>query len=169
MMSYWTFSDVFEEQGVAQTPFYGGYGLIATGHIPKAVFNDFALLHDLGTERIAIASQSALATKKSDGKVVVAVWNYWPPEEQGEPRHFRIEVAGAAPGAKARVRMVDATHGSPLGLWKQMGSPNWPSREQQRELIHAAALPAAETMALTNGSLTLTLAPHALATVEIAP
>src|SRR5581483_556512 len=26
-MSYWTFSDVFEEQGVVKTPFYGGYGL----------------------------------------------------------------------------------------------------------------------------------------------
>ncbi|MGB2606650.1 MAG: glycosyl hydrolase family 39, partial [Candidatus Sulfotelmatobacter sp.] len=28
-MSYWSFSDVFEEQGVVKTPFYGGYGLIA--------------------------------------------------------------------------------------------------------------------------------------------
>src|ERR1019366_6047313 len=27
--SYWTFSDVFEEQGVAKEPFYGGFGLIA--------------------------------------------------------------------------------------------------------------------------------------------
>ena len=27
MMSYWTFSDVFEEQGVVKKPFYGGYGL----------------------------------------------------------------------------------------------------------------------------------------------
>ncbi len=31
MMSYWTFSDVFEEQGAVKTPFYGGYGLIAAG------------------------------------------------------------------------------------------------------------------------------------------
>src|ERR1700722_10355470 len=29
MMSYWSFSDVFEEQGVVKQPFYGGYGLIA--------------------------------------------------------------------------------------------------------------------------------------------
>ncbi len=27
LLSYWAFSDVFEEQGVARTPFYGGYGL----------------------------------------------------------------------------------------------------------------------------------------------
>ena len=35
IMSYWTFSDVFEEQGVVKTPFYGGYGVIAEGGIPK--------------------------------------------------------------------------------------------------------------------------------------
>src|SRR2546423_3707632 len=34
-MSYWTFSDVFEEGGVVKTPFYGGFGLLAAGGIPK--------------------------------------------------------------------------------------------------------------------------------------
>jgi hypothetical protein len=42
-LSYWTFSDVFEEGGVARSPFRGGFGLIATGDIPKASFNDFRL------------------------------------------------------------------------------------------------------------------------------
>ena len=45
IMSYWTFSDVFEEQGVVKTPFYGGYGLIAEDGIPKPAFNAFRLLH----------------------------------------------------------------------------------------------------------------------------
>ena len=48
MMSYWTFSDVFEEQGVVKTPFYGGYGLIAEDDIPKPAFDAFALLHTPG-------------------------------------------------------------------------------------------------------------------------
>ena len=34
-MSYWSFSDVFEEQGVVKTPFYGGFGLVAADHLPK--------------------------------------------------------------------------------------------------------------------------------------
>ena len=29
MMSYWTFSDVFDEQGPIQQPFYGGFGIIS--------------------------------------------------------------------------------------------------------------------------------------------
>ena len=36
-MSYWSVSDVFEEQGVVKQPFYGGFGLIAAGGIPKPV------------------------------------------------------------------------------------------------------------------------------------
>ena len=38
MMAYWAFSDVFEEQGVVKRPFYGGYGLMAAGNIPKAAY-----------------------------------------------------------------------------------------------------------------------------------
>ena len=34
-MSYWTFSDVFEEGGIAKSPFHGGFGLIAAGGIPR--------------------------------------------------------------------------------------------------------------------------------------
>ncbi len=67
MMSYWTFSDVFEEQGVIKTPFYGGYGLIAEGGVPKAAFNAFAMLHRLGDQR----SQPDLAMRWSrNGRTV---------------------------------------------------------------------------------------------------
>ena len=45
MMSYWTFSDVFEEQGVVKQPFYGGYGLLAEDGLPKPSFNAFKMLH----------------------------------------------------------------------------------------------------------------------------
>ena len=48
LMSYWTFSDVFEEQGVIRAPFFGGFGLIAIDHLPKPAFNVFRLLHTLG-------------------------------------------------------------------------------------------------------------------------
>ena len=49
ILAYWTLSDVFEEQGVIKQPFYGGYGLMAEGGVPKPAFNAFKLLHRLGT------------------------------------------------------------------------------------------------------------------------
>src|SRR5205807_9912667 len=76
IMSYWTFSDVFEEQGVVKTPFYGGFGLLAAGGIPKPAFNAFALLHQLGEQRLASAAEGALLTRRADGALVVALWNY---------------------------------------------------------------------------------------------
>src|SRR5208283_4808800 len=82
-MSYWTVSDVFEEQGVVKTPFYGGFGLLAENGIPKPAFNAFKLLHRLGEQRIAANLDSALLTKKNDGSLVIAVWNYAPPEHAG--------------------------------------------------------------------------------------
>jgi len=60
-------------------PFYGGYGLIAAGSIPKLSFTAFRVLHQLGRERITLDSDSALATRASDGSLVVAVWNLVPP------------------------------------------------------------------------------------------
>src|SRR5712672_4070258 len=69
MMSYWTFSDVFEEGGVVRTPFYGGFGILAERSIPKPAFNDFTLLHRLGDTRLDVASDSALVTRRKNGSL----------------------------------------------------------------------------------------------------
>src|SRR5437879_6956775 len=86
MMSYWTFSDVFEEQGVVKTPFYGGFGILAERSIPKPAFNDFALLHRLGDTRLDVTSDSALVTRRKDGSIAIAVWNLFLPEDRKSTR-----------------------------------------------------------------------------------
>ena len=48
MMSFWTFSDVFEEGGPGARPFDGSFGLRAEFGINKPSFYDFGLLHDAG-------------------------------------------------------------------------------------------------------------------------
>jgi xylan 1,4-beta-xylosidase len=166
VMSYWSFSDVFEEQGVVKTPFYGGFGLLAERSIPKAAFNDFALLHRLGDSRLDVSSDSALVTRRKDGSLAIAAWNLFLPEEAGSPKTLTLRFRGAAPPKSVRVTIVDKEHGSPLPAWEKMGSPVSPTEPQIAELRKAAALPATKTMALTNGSLSLALQPHALALIE---
>ena len=166
VMSYWSFSDVFEEQGVVKTPFYGGFGLLAERSIPKAAFNDFALLHRLGDSRLDVSSDSALVTRRKDGSLAIAAWNLFLPEEAGSPKTLTLRFRGADPPKSVRVTIVDKEHGSPLPAWEKMGSPVSPTEPQIAELRKAAALPATKTMALTNGSLSLTLQPHALALIE---
>ena len=92
MMSYWTFSDVFEEQGVIKTPFFGGFGLMAEGGVPKAAFNAFAMLHRLGQQRSQPDLANALVTKREDGALAVALWNYAPPGTAGTARGMHLNV-----------------------------------------------------------------------------
>jgi xylan 1,4-beta-xylosidase len=167
MMSYWTFSDVFEEQGVVKTPFYGGFGLLAERSIPKAAFNDFTLLHQLGDTRLDVNSDSALVTRRKDGSLAVAVWNLFLPEEAGSPKTITLHFKGLTSAPSVRIAIVDKDHGSPLPAWEKMGRPASPTLAQIRELRQAAALPSAQTQTLNNGSLALTLQPHALALIEV--
>jgi xylan 1,4-beta-xylosidase len=167
MMSYWTFSDVFEEQGVVKTPFYGGFGLLAERGIPKAVFNDFALLHELGDARLEVNSDSALVTRRNDGSLAIATWNLFLPEETGSPKTFTLNLKNLGGAHSARITIVDDEHGSPLPAWDAMGQPPLPSLQQIEALRKAAALPSPRQEDIKNERLTLTLRPHALALIEI--
>jgi xylan 1,4-beta-xylosidase len=161
MMSYWCFSDVFEEQGVVKTPFYGGYGLIAEHGIPKAAFRAFELLHKLGDSRLAVDSENALVTKRTDGHLVIALWNYAEPGESGTPQTFTLNIKGAK---RYRVQMVAPGNGSSLEAWKKMRSPALPTREQVKALVEASALQPAKTEPINH---TIVLAPQALAVLEV--
>jgi len=165
-MSYWTFSDVFEEQGVVKTPFYGGFGLIAAEGIPKPAFNAFRLLHQLGEERIALDSNSALLTRKKDGSLVLAVWNYAPPEKEGAAKTVTLKFKRDAP-AQATISVVDPQHGDIHAAYESMGSPRYPTQAQIKDLQKAAELAAPEPRALSNGELTLTLPSYSLAVVTV--
>jgi xylan 1,4-beta-xylosidase len=170
MMSYWTFSDVFEEQGVIKRPFYGGFGILAEGGVPKASFNAFALLHKLGDRRLAMRADAAdvLATKREDGTIVVAAWNLFLPEEKGTAKTMTLHFTGLRAGvASARVWVIDADHGSPLRAYDAMGRPAFPTERQFAALRKAAKLPAPASEKLNGDSLTLTLQPQALALVEL--
>jgi xylan 1,4-beta-xylosidase len=166
VMSYWTFSDVFEEQGVVKTPFYGGFGLIAEDGIPKPAFNAFRVLHSLGEQRVDVNSDSAIVTKKRDGSLVIAVWNYAPPERAGPAKSVTLRFTGGR-YKRAIVYAVDPSHGDVQAAYQKMGSPAYPTRMQIQQLKKAAELPGPETRDLKNGELTLTLPSYGLALVGV--
>jgi xylan 1,4-beta-xylosidase len=176
-MSYWSFSDVFEEQGIVRNPFYGGFGLIAANRIPKPAFNAFAMLHKLGDKRLVVGSDSALATRRDDGSVVIALWNYAPPvgntasytpgEPAGAPKHFSLDVRHLPAGAHATVWRLDATHGNAVAAFDRMGRPDSPSREQIVQLREAGKLAAPESVKANNGKFEITVPVQGLVVVEL--
>ena len=167
MMSYWSFSDVFEEQGVIKKPFYGGFGILGEGGIPKPIFNAFKLLHKLGERRIDVQSASMLVTKRADGSVVIALWNLSLPDDPGRSRDITIHLQNLKGNHRAEISEVDPNHGSPLPAYHAMGEPASPTSQQYAELRKAAQLPVPRTEKMKNGTIALTLPPKSLFLIEI--
>src|SRR5215469_8122354 len=88
MMSFWTFSDVFEENGPKKEPFDGGFGLIAMGGIKKPSYVAFGLLHNLGAQRLDMPATDILVTRRQNGTLVIAAWNLVDPDQQGSHRLY---------------------------------------------------------------------------------
>jgi xylan 1,4-beta-xylosidase len=167
-MSYWTFSDVFEEQGVVKTPFYGGFGLLAAGGIPKPAFNAFALLHRLGGERMPTDSAGTLVTRRADGALVVALWNYADIDVAAPPPRTVVLKVLHSDATSASVQSIDAEHGNVYVAYEKLGSPRYPTQSELTQLREAAALPPAVTRPLDGGMLTVELGSYGLALVTIA-
>ena len=165
-MSFWTFSEVFEEGGPAKAPFQN-FGLRALGGINKPAFYDFALLHHLGEVRIANSSRDALVTKVADGSLAIAVWNLIPPDQAGRDKRISLHITGVPMNAPVTIERVDETHGNVRPAYKAMGSPVSPTPKQVEELNRTTALPAPEVAALRNGVLDLDLGSNALVLVRV--
>lgn len=172
-MAYWTFSDVFEEQGVAYSAFYGGFGLIAPDNIPKASLNAFAVLHHLGDRRIGVDSDSVLATKLHDGGLAIALWNYAPPGGSGPSythqsalpgsiRTFNLQLEHFDGMQSATLYRVDSMHENSLALFDQMGRPENLTRDQISKLQNAGSLPPPEHLKFTDGRITVSVPPYGL-------
>ncbi|PXV93404.1 xylan 1,4-beta-xylosidase [Lachnotalea glycerini] len=126
--SYWTFGDVFEESGVAFTPFSGCFGLVANGMIPKPTFWAFSFFHNLGSNAIA-RSEYFIITKDSEDNLHGIAW--YPVEENvniNVTLHFTIELNNGF--YILIMKRVDELTCNPLKTWIDMGSPAYPSKEQ---------------------------------------
>ncbi len=132
------------------------------------MFNDFALLHQLGDVRLEVKSDSVLVTRRKNGSLAIAAWNLFLPEEAGSPKTLTFHFKSLESPHSARITIVDKDHGSPLPAWDKMGHPAFPTLAQIEALRKAASLPSARPENLKNDSLTLTLQPHALALIEVA-
>jgi len=167
MMSYWSFSDVFEEQGVKKSPFYGGYGIVAEDGIPKPAYDAFELLHELGDERLPAPVNEALVTRRANGTLVIAAWNLVDPGDSGGDKTITFDLKDVKDGTYAEIQRVDAHHGDTLDAWKTMGSPKYPTPEQVEALRKVAQLGEPEGEEIRGHELTVTLPPMGLAVIQI--
>ncbi len=166
-MSFWTFSDVFEEGGPILHPFAGHFGLRAKGGINKPSYYGFALLHKLGDRRIATVSKDVIATTTDNGNLAVAAWNLVDPGEHGATHTMDLVFQHVPPDARVTIQTVDQDHGNVLPKYRAMGSPLDPTPAQAAQLNRETALPPPTQAHLSAGHLQLTLKPDALDLVTV--
>jgi len=75
-MSYWVFTDIFEEAGPRFTPFHGGFGLLNTQGINKPAFYSFKFINQLGNTELINNDSSSWACKDSKGNIQVLLWDF---------------------------------------------------------------------------------------------
>jgi xylan 1,4-beta-xylosidase len=167
MLSFWTFSDVFEEGGPIPKPFEGHFGLRAKGGINKPSYYDFALLHRLGDQRLANADRNVIVTKRKDGTLVIAVWNLVDPDKTGSEKKVRLAFRNVPANAAVTVNRVDNDHGNTLAAYRAMGSPRDPTEQQIQKLNATTALPPPSQFHLDGNHLDLSLQVNALALLEV--
>ena len=75
-MSYWVFTDIFEEAGPRFTPFHGGFGLLNTQGIKKPSYFSYSFLNKLGATELENADTKSWATKNKKGDMQLLFWDF---------------------------------------------------------------------------------------------
>jgi xylan 1,4-beta-xylosidase len=102
-MSYWTFSDQFEEAGIPDKPFHGGFGLLTMQGLPKPAYFAYRFLNELGDTELACEDANVWACRDDQGGVQVLLWDYSHPQQDSPNAQFFARDWPAKPTAPAQL------------------------------------------------------------------
>lgn len=172
--SYWTFSDIFEENYMPSKPFQGGFGLMTLQGVPKPAYRAYELLHALGAERLSVdgshATVSVWATR-SDDAIDLVIVNLALPEHDIKAETVSIELFGAPSLGSATARRIDAEHANPKARWRMQGEPRYPTDAEVAAMIDASRMrPEGVALERHGGShrLELTVQPQSVTAIRVA-
>jgi xylan 1,4-beta-xylosidase len=126
--SYWTFSDIFEENYFPSVPFHGGFGLLNIHGIAKPAYRAFELLHALGTEMLQVEGEHQTVDVwaiRGVQSVTVLLSNYALPRHPIATETIQIKIGNAPLPIHATIRRIDSDHANAKQRWQEMGSPQY--------------------------------------------
>lgn len=102
-MSYWTYSDLFEEPGPPTAPFQGGFGLMNPQGIRKPSWFAYKYLHALQGRAVPTGDSLTFAATSPAGTSLV-VWDWHQPDQKvsNKPFYSRLVPAQAEAPVVAR-------------------------------------------------------------------
>lgn len=146
-MSYWTYSDLFEEPGPPTAPFQGGFGLMNPQGIRKPAWFAYKYLHALRGKAVPTADADSWAAAEGR-RASVLLWDWHQPEQTVSDRPFYtkllpalqqapavVRFAGLAPGRyRIRTYRTGYRHNDAYSAYIDMGLPNALSAAQVAHL-----------------------------------
>ena len=144
--SYWTFSDIFEENYFPSQAFHGGFGLMNLHGIAKPAYRAYQLLHELGTELLTVKGEHSTVDAwvvRGDREVTVLLCNFALPRHEISEQVVHLQLACKATPVSAQIQRIDAGNANAKGLWQSMGAPEYLSADQVKKLHAASEMPVA--------------------------
>ncbi len=176
-MSYWTFTDIFEENGPGWRPFHGGFGLINFQGIKKSAYWAYWCLAQLGPTELKSSDADSYVCKDTKGGYQVLFWDLTHPIKgrvEGQPSDQAFFTKPLVPKEKspATVKLTNVPAGKykvmvyrigyhfndPYSKYLEMGRPMDLSREEVAELkALSSGKPISESEIKIKGEYTKTL------------
>ncbi len=123
--SYWTFSDIFEENYFSSVPFHGGFGLMNIYGIPKPAYRAYELLYRLGNELLDVKGNHVTVDiwiVRDKMKLNIIITNWALPLHAIKTETVKINLENTGEIKAAFIERIDEDHCNPKRAWKKTGS-----------------------------------------------
>jgi xylan 1,4-beta-xylosidase len=153
-MSYWVFTDIFEEAGPPLTPFHGGFGLLNLQGIKKPAYFAYQFMARLGMTELKNNDAASWVCLDERGGAQILLWDLTRPADKTVSNQaiFR-KLQPAQSKGDVHVSLSNVPSGNyRLTLWQvgfekndaysaylNMGAPAQLTREQENTLRDAAS------------------------------
>ena len=125
--SYWTFSDIFEENYFSSIPFHGGFGLLNIYGVPKPAYRAYELLHRLGNNILAVDGQHETVDVwivENKNYINVLMTNFSLPRHPVKTEIIKIQLDNITQVKEVFVERIDDAHANTRQAWVAMGQPD---------------------------------------------
>jgi xylan 1,4-beta-xylosidase len=149
-MSYWTFTDIFEEPGPRWEAFHGGFGLINYQDIKKSAYYAYQFLNQLGPVELKSNDRSSWICTDTNGGVQALVWDftntfpksnminqvYYKHDLPSQPKNkVKLSLTNLAKGKYTlKVYKVGYRVNDAYATYRDLGAPNQLAKAQVAEI-----------------------------------
>jgi xylan 1,4-beta-xylosidase len=153
-MSYWVFTDIFEENGPPMTPFHGGFGLLNLQGIKKPAYFAYRFLNQLGATELKNSDPQSWVCRDEKGGLQILLWNltaltdgklsnqevFRKIQPATDAAMVQIKLAHLPPGNyRAQCFRVGFDKNDAYTAYLKMGAPRQLTRDQVAQLQAAAS------------------------------